>query len=99
MCMPVTDRQKMMAILAITPEGWTIFAFCHVTELEMQLRIKTRVQWGVEIAQLLRELSALPEVLSSIPSNHMTAYNHLPWDLMMPSSGMQVYIQIEHSFT
>jgi hypothetical protein len=30
-----------------------------------------------EMAQQLRALTALPEVLSSIPSNHMVAYNHL----------------------
>ena len=34
-----------------------------------------------------RILSVLPEVLSSIPSNHMVAHNHLYWDLM-PSSGV-----------
>jgi hypothetical protein len=41
--------------------------------------------WAGEMAQLLRALAALPEVLSSIPSNHMVAHNHLQWDLM-PSS-------------
>jgi len=30
-----------------------------------------------EIAQWLRALTALPEVMSSIPSNHMVAHNHL----------------------
>jgi hypothetical protein len=30
-----------------------------------------------EMAQQLRALTALPEVLSSIPSNHMVAGNHL----------------------
>jgi hypothetical protein len=30
-----------------------------------------------EIAQWLRALTALPEVLSSNPSNHMVAHNHL----------------------
>jgi hypothetical protein len=30
-----------------------------------------------EMAQWLRELAALPAVLSSIPSNHMVAHNHL----------------------
>ena len=30
-----------------------------------------------EIAQQLRALTAFPEVLSSIPSNHMEAHNHL----------------------
>jgi hypothetical protein len=32
---------------------------------------------AVEIALWLRALMALPEVLSSIPSNHMVAHNHL----------------------
>ena len=29
-----------------------------------------------EMAQQLRALTALPEVLSSIPSNHMMVHNH-----------------------
>jgi hypothetical protein len=29
------------------------------------------------MAQQLRALTALPEVLSSIPSNHIVAYSHL----------------------
>jgi hypothetical protein len=33
--------------------------------------------WAGEMAQRLRALTALPEVLSSIPSNHMVAHNHL----------------------
>jgi hypothetical protein len=33
--------------------------------------------WAEEMAQWLRALTALPEVLSSIPSNHMVAHNHL----------------------
>jgi hypothetical protein len=40
-----------------------------------------------EMSQRLRALIALPEVLSSIPSNHMMAHNHLQWD-PMPSSGV-----------
>jgi hypothetical protein len=39
------------------------------------------------MAQWLRALTALPEVLNSIPSNHMVAHNHLEWDLM-PSCGV-----------
>jgi hypothetical protein len=39
------------------------------------------------MAQWLRALTALPEVLSSNPSNHMVAHNHLGWD-PMPSSGV-----------
>jgi hypothetical protein len=30
-----------------------------------------------EMAQQLRTLTTLPEVLSSIPSNHMVPHNHL----------------------
>jgi hypothetical protein len=43
--------------------------------------------WAREMAQWLRALTVLPEVLSSNPSNHMVAHNHLQWDLM-PSSGV-----------
>jgi hypothetical protein len=33
--------------------------------------------WARGMAQWLRALTALPGVLSSIPSNHMVAHNHL----------------------
>jgi hypothetical protein len=33
-----------------------------------------------KMAQRLRTLTALPKVLSSIPSNHIVAHNHLQWD-------------------
>jgi len=45
-----------------------------------------------EKAQQLRTLAALSEVLSSIPSNHMVAHNHLKGDLM-PFSGLQIYMK------
>jgi hypothetical protein len=32
---------------------------------------------AIEMAQRLRALIALPEILSSNPSNHMVAHNHL----------------------
>jgi hypothetical protein len=38
--------------------------------------ISSRLGAG-EMAQRLRALTALPEVLSSVPSNHMVAHNHL----------------------
>jgi hypothetical protein len=57
-----------------------------------------KTKWGTrEMAQPLRELSAVPEVLSSISSNFMVAHNHLYWD-PIPSSGMQMYMQIEHLY-
>jgi len=40
---------------------------------------KTEQEWEVgagEMAQWLRALTALPEVLSSIPSSHMVAHSH-----------------------
>ena len=40
-----------------------------------------------EMAQHLKALTALPEVLSSIPSTHMEAHDHLQCHLM-PSSGV-----------
>jgi hypothetical protein len=43
------------------------------------------------MVQQLRALSALSEVLSSIPNNHMVAHNQLYWELM-PSSAIQVYV-------
>ena len=39
--------------------------------------IKTSTHRAGEMAQQLRALTALPEVLSSIPSHHMVAHNHL----------------------
>jgi hypothetical protein len=39
--------------------------------------ISNNNNWVGEMAQKLRALTALPEVLSSIPSNHMVAHNHL----------------------
>jgi len=47
------------------------------------------------MAHRLRAVAALPEVLSSIPSNHMVAHNHLECDLV-PSSGLQTYMQAEN---
>jgi len=38
---------------------------------------KANAQGAGEMAQWLRTLTALPEVLSSIPSSHMVAHNHL----------------------
>jgi hypothetical protein len=41
-----------------------------------KLILKIKLGAG-EMAQQLRALTALPEVLSSIPSNHMVAHTHL----------------------
>ena len=42
-----------------------------------QLYAVERPSAAREMAQWLRALTALPEVLSSSPSNHMVAHNHL----------------------
>jgi hypothetical protein len=39
--------------------------------------LRTKLLGAGEMAQRLRALTALPEVLGSIPSNHMMAHNHL----------------------
>jgi len=38
-----------------------------------------------EMTHWLKALSSLPEVLSSIPRNHMVTHNHLSWDPMLSS--------------
>jgi hypothetical protein len=40
--------------------------------------LKMKIRFGAgEMAQQLRALTALPEVLSSNPSTHIVAHNHL----------------------
>jgi len=48
-------------------------------EIALQpLSFEKGLGWGAgEMVQWLRALTALPEVLSSNPSNHMVAHNHL----------------------
>jgi hypothetical protein len=47
----------------------------HYLETLYCLRMAQSV--GEKMAQWLRAPTALPEVLSSIPSNHMVTHNHL----------------------
>ena len=49
------------------------------------------------MAQRLKALASLPEVLSSFPSNHMVAHNHLQWN-PMPSS-TDIHADREHTRT
>ena len=48
----------------------------QLSSQEGNLSLKV-VKWTGAMAQWLRALTALPKVLSSIPSNHMVAHNHL----------------------
>jgi len=52
---------------------------CAVNSWERPLsnNLKTYGSRAGEMAQWLRALTALPEVLRSNPSNHMVAHNHL----------------------
>jgi hypothetical protein len=50
------------------------------TNKQKKTKTKTKTKlsvWVGEMAQPLRGPTALPEVLSSIPSNHMVAHNYL----------------------
>jgi hypothetical protein len=48
-----------------------------LTYLKQINKLKKKKVGAGEMAQWLRAQTALPEVLSSIPSNHMVAHNHL----------------------
>jgi len=60
------------------------------------MHFKKSVSGAGEMAQWLKALTALPEVLSSIPSNHMVAHNHLSWDLMPSSVSEDSYSVLIH---
>jgi hypothetical protein len=65
-------------------------AFAIQTEESMfnpNTLIKNKHGLGRWLSRGEHSLAALPEVLSSIPSNHMVAHNHLQWD-QLPSSGV-----------
>jgi hypothetical protein len=47
------------------------------TEKPCLKKLKKKKKWTGKMAHWLGTLTALPEVLSSIPSNHMVAHNHL----------------------
>jgi len=47
----------------------------HIVEGENDPEVCSLISW--RDGSVVRALTALPEVLSSIPSNHMVAYNHL----------------------
>jgi hypothetical protein len=53
--------------------------FADISSLTLSLEAfgKKYLLGAGEMAQRLRALAVLPEVLSSIPSNHMVAHNHL----------------------
>ena len=59
-----------------------MMVFKTITKLTLQAKLCTDCTLEIhkvrlERAQWLRALTALPEVLSSVPSNHTVAHNHL----------------------
>jgi hypothetical protein len=61
-------------------ECWTRHAQKLAWALKVWARLVAALRSSLgagKMAQRLRALAALPEVLSSIPSNHMVAHNHL----------------------
>ena len=54
---------------------------------------RKHASWVGEIAQKLRALTALPEVLSSIPSNHVGGSEP---SIMRSGTVLQTYSQTEH---
>jgi hypothetical protein len=61
--------------------GYIVKLLSKKNELAIQMtsfmNFKNIVRGAGEMAQRLRALTALQEVLSSIPNNHMMAHNHL----------------------
>jgi hypothetical protein len=52
-----------------------------------------------EMAQWLRPLAALPEIVSSVPNIHMEARNHLERDLMPWHAGIHADIALIYIHT
>jgi hypothetical protein len=53
-----------------------IYTYGHIYDVHIYSPYMNII-WAGEMVQQLRAPTALPEVLSSIPSNHMVAPNHL----------------------
>jgi len=58
---------------------WPCWSGCGLVGVDVLLWVWALrpSSWAGEMAQRLRALTALPEVLSSNPSNHMVAHDHL----------------------
>jgi hypothetical protein len=51
--------------------------YCLVQKMAIMPLFQEAIMGAGEVTQQLRALTALPEVLSSIPSKHMVTHNHL----------------------
>jgi hypothetical protein len=63
-------------LAGICSEALRKYSYSGVVSSRFSLRLLNDLGAG-EMAPQLRALAVLPEVLSSIPSNHMVAHNHL----------------------
>ena len=66
--------EKVKKFFELSSSKSVSFEDKRLFQMEVIMRKETRAG---EMAQRLRALTALPKVLSSIPSNHMVAHNHL----------------------
>jgi hypothetical protein len=82
----VTDKKPHSFLWGCSLLGVSyIFTYLHTNLNGIQIYIpsiyitslRITATGAGEMAQQLRALTALPEILSSIPSNYMVAYNHL----------------------
>jgi hypothetical protein len=60
--------------------------------------MQKEASWAGETVQWLRALTALTEVLSSVPKNHMVPHSHLEWD-PMPSCGVPETDRYSHEIS
>jgi len=75
------EYAQLGAFFYLIVEGLTLHLRSLTREKSLQgshhiMVIETET-WAREMAQWLRALTALPEVLSSIPSKHMVANDHM----------------------
>jgi hypothetical protein len=61
----------------ITPHGVCALGTCVTDKEDAHRDLLCYMRGAGEMAQQLRAPTALPKVLSSIPSNHMVAHDHL----------------------
>ena len=69
-----TKQNRLLEMLLVAHQNLMVR---HYAKASYICHKKLKRLGAGEIAQQLRALTALPEVLSSIPSNHMVAHNHL----------------------
>jgi len=78
---PASHSQQIESLLYNVLRNFVLFLACRLTVYldgkVVCLFVFLKIFVAREMAQRLRVLTAIPEVLSSIPSNHMVAHNHL----------------------